>query len=499
MSIQAALSSALSSLAAEQRQSAILANNIANANTPGYVRRELPRSERLVAGSGIGVSTGATTRAADTALAAASRAADASEAYALRMQTSLEAYNSAIGQPADARSLSSRLGAFREAMTTLSSAPDNAVAQSQALAAAQDLVGTLHDLDGAVSEARSNADLDIAKDVDAVNTALDSLAEVDRQMAQASARGASTAEYEDRRDTLLADLGAKLPVRVYDNGPGQLVLMTEGGTTIYDSTTVHRLSFTQSPAIPAEARYPAQLSGITVEGQALRLSDSGSIAASLKLRDETLPQFSDMLDQVAGRLVDAFQEADPTLGGTPGGTPPREFGLFTRDGLAGWDPGDPDAVPPRAGSAVLGLAREIAINPKADPEQGGGELWRLRTGMGAAGEGLATDNSVILGALDAIDADRAYTKSSGLPGTMTLSEAAAQSVGLMQGARATWTDRAETRSSLALEARQDLTNKTAVNVDEELQRLLLVQQTYSASVQVIKAVGSMLDELTQIR
>nr|WP_235913905.1 flagellar basal body rod C-terminal domain-containing protein [Pseudoroseomonas coralli] len=69
----------------------------------------------------------------------------------------------------------------------------------------------------------------------------------------------------------------------------------------------------------------------------------------------------------------------------------------------------------------------------------------------------------------------------------------------MQGTRAVWTDRAETRSSLALEARQDLTNKTAVNVDDELQRLLLVQQTYSASVQVIKAASSMLDELTQIR
>jgi len=485
MSIQGALSNALSSLAAEQRQSMILANNIANANTPGYVRREMPRSERLVAGVGAGVSTGATTRAADAALAATSRAADASEAYALRMQTTLEAYTGAIGQPADARSLSSRLGAFREAMTTLSSAADNTVAQSQALSAAQDLVDTLHAMDGAVSAARTQADLGIARDVAAVNTALDRLAEVDRGMAQASARGASTAEYEDQRDTLLAEISAKLPVRVHDNGPGRLVLMTEGGSTIYDSTTVHHLDFTHTASIPTEARYPAQLSGITVGGQPLRLSDSGSIAASLKLRDETLPQFADMLDQVAGRLVDAFQEADPTLGSAT----PKPFGLFTRPTEASWDP---------ASSPVLGLARDIAINPAADPERGGA-LWHLRTGMNAGSEGLATDNGFILGALDAMDADRGYAAASGLPGSMTLSEAASQSVGLMQGARAVWTDRAETRSSLALEARQDLTNKTAVNIDDELQRLLLVQQTYSASVQVIKAAGSMLDELTQIR
>lgn len=485
MSIHGALSNALSSLAAEQRQSMILANNIANANTPGYVRREMPRSERLVAGVGSGVTTGATTRAADAALAATSRAADASEAYALRMQKTLEAYNAVIGQPSDTRSLSSRLGAFREAMTTLSSAPDNAVAQSQALSAAQDLVDTLHKMDLAVSDARTQADLDIANDVEAVNTALDRLAEVDRNMAQASARGASTAEYEDQRDTLLAEISTRLPVRVYDNGPGRLILMTEGGSTIYDSTTVHHLQFEHTPSIPTEARHPAQLSGITVGGQPLRLSESGSIAASMTLRDETLPQFADILDQVAGRLVDAFQEADPTLGSTT----PKPFGLFTRPTEASWDP---------ASSSVLGLARDIIINPAADPDQGGA-LWHLRDGMGAAGAGLASDNSFILAALDAMETDRSYTTTLGLPGSMTLSEAASQSVGRMQGLRAVWTDRAETRSSLALEARQDLTNATAVNIDDELQRLLLVQQTYSASVQVIQAASRMLDELVQIR
>ncbi|MFC7611551.1 flagellar basal body protein [Teichococcus aestuarii] len=131
MSIQAALSNALSSLAAEQRQSSILANNIANANTSGYVRREMPRSERLVAGVGAGVTAGTTQRMGDAALAAASRVADGLEGYAKRMKEALETYNSTVGQPSDDRSLSSKLGAFEEALTTLSSAPDNAVAQSR--------------------------------------------------------------------------------------------------------------------------------------------------------------------------------------------------------------------------------------------------------------------------------------------------------------------------------------------------------------------------------
>ncbi|MDQ1077561.1 flagellar hook-associated protein FlgK [Pseudoroseomonas cervicalis] len=483
MSISAALSNALSSLAAEQRQAAILSNNIANASTPGYVRRDMPRSERLVAGTGSGVNTDVTQRLGDAALAAASRSADASEAYAQQLQEGLEAYNALIGQPSDARSLSSRLGAFQTAMTTLSSAPDNAVAQSQALEAARDLVDALHDADAAVAKARSEADLQVSRDVEGLNSAFDQLAEIDRKLALASARGGSTAEYEDRRDVLLAEIGKTIPIRIFDNGPGHLLVMSDGGNTLYDSTVVHRLDFTHSPVIQAEQRHPAALSAVTVDGQALRISDTGSLAGALRLRDDTLPKFVDMLDQVAVRLIESFQDADPTLTG-------NQAGLFTDAGAANWD--GSGGYP-----TFVGMARKIELNAAVDPEQGG-QLWRMRTGVNATAQGNAGDNTHIIAALDAMNASRAYDSSTGLPASMTLSQAASQSIGLMQGERAVWSDRAETRGRLAAEAREELSNKTAVNVDEELQRLLLVQQTYSASVQIIQAATRMLDELSTI-
>ncbi|WP_120010419.1 flagellar hook-associated protein FlgK [Teichococcus vastitatis] len=494
MSLQAALSTALSSLAAEQRQSALIANNIANANTEGYVRRDLPRSESLVGGTGAGVSTGTVKRATDAALAAASRTASANEAYAGTLQGLLEAYTAKIGQGSDERSISHRLGAFQTAMTTLSAEPSNAVAQSQALSSAQDLVASLHDMTAAVSTARSDADLSVARDVDAVNSALDSLAEIDRQMAYASARGASTAEFEDKRDTLIAKIGAVVPLRVFDNGPGQLILMSDGGNTLYDSTTVHHLSFTHTPGIPAESGSTG-LSQVTVDGQALRSSESGSIAAALTLRDKTLPGFNDMLDQVATQLANAFQSADGTLTGGVAGLFVDPLKKNAADALV-WDQvkgGD-------AGYPVSGMASRIAINPDADPEAGG-DLWRMRTGLDPAvtDSGNASDNSWILSALNAMDAARDYATDTGLPSKMSLSQAASQSAGLMQSERAVWTDRATSRSALALQAKEELTNKTAVNIDEELQRLMLVQQTYSASVQIIQAAAKMLEELSQIR
>ncbi|MBO1076048.1 flagellar hook-associated protein FlgK [Roseomonas marmotae] len=497
MSLQAALSAALTSLAAEQRASSVIANNVANVQTPGFVRRDLPRSENLVGGTGSGVATGVVQRAADTVLATASRAANGAEAFAGRLQSLLASYTSVIGQPADERSLSSRLGAFQEAMTALSAAPNDAVVQGEALAAAQDLVDSFHDMDAAISRSRTEADFGVARDVDAVNTALRDLQEVERQRALAAARGASTAENEDKRDTLLADIAVRLPIRVHDNGPGRLLVMTDGGNTLFDSGNPRALAFSHTPQIASDIRrhgsapYTDGLSDITVGGMVLRVSDSGSIAAGLKLRDEVMPRFADMLDQVAGRLAESFQEADPSLGA-------GQAGLFTRDGAAGFDPAAP----------AVGMARLIGINALVDPDQVAdpstappslGQLWRMRDGMGAVVEGSTSDNRIILGWLDALGRNRDYDSGTGLPGSMGLPQAASQVVGLMQSERGTWTDRAITRASIALQARQDLTNKTAVSVDEELQRLLMVQQTYSASVQVIQAAAKMLDELGSLR
>ncbi|MBK1659948.1 flagellar hook-associated protein FlgK [Paracraurococcus ruber] len=484
MTIQGALLTALSSLAAEQRQAAVIANNVANANTAGYVRRALPRSEQLTGGQGTGVDTQATQRLGDEVLAAAARASGADAAYGQRMADMLAQFTTAVGQPSDARSLSTAIGNFRAALTALSASPDNAVAQNSAVESAKSLVDAFHRMDRAVSDARTAADLAVSRDVDAVNTALGRLVQVDQEMAKADARGDSLAEYQDQRDLLLADISKSVPVTIHDGGPGRLVLTTDKGQTLYDSGTVHRLSFTGTPAIPSEIRAATGgLSGVTVDGTRLRSSSSGSVAAGLKLRDDTLPRYADMLDQIAGNLMQASQQADPTVSGT------AAAGLFSTNGSASLGPLYPTA----------GLARTIGLNPKADPDQATGLVSRIRDGMGSTGTGNAADNSGILALLGAMETSRPYSPLTGLSASLSLADAAAQSAGLMQADRSSWADRAQTRQALDLQAQQNLTNKTSVNVDEELQRLLLVQQTHSASVQVIQTASHMLDDLIGLR
>lgn len=476
MTIQGALLNALSSMAAEQAQAQLIANNIANASTPGYVRRTLPRSQAMIGHEGQGVAIGVTQRAGDALLEASSRAANSDQGYGKAMTTGLSAYVQTVGQPSSSQSLPSMVGAFQSAMTALSTTPADAVTQSQAVSAAQDLTDTIHGLDAAVSTARVNADLAVSQDVDAVNISLNELAKVEYDYARAAARGESTATYEDQRATILSDLSARLPVKTFGSGPNSLIVKTDQGTTLFDSGKVHALVFSHTAVIGSTAT--GGLSSVTVDGQVLRSSQTGSIAANLELRDTTLPRYGQMLDQIAGNLIGNFQSADPTATGT-GAT--RLAGLFTNGTATTFD----------ASASPTGLAATITVNARVTAD-----VSRIRDGANATVAGPASDNSIILAGLNAMDRNSTYTAP--LPSALNLSNAAAQAVGLMQSDNSSWVIRAGNRTAAATQASANLANGTGVSVDEEMQKLLLVQQTYSASAQVIQAAAKMLDILNSL-
>jgi len=85
-----------------------------------------------------------------------------------------------------------------------------------------------------------------------------------------------------------------------------------------------------------------------------------------------------------------------------------------------------------------------------------------------------------------------------MPGSATLTVAASQAVGMQQTAQATWTANNTSRTQQAQAAQTSLSNATGVNVDDELQRLIVVQNTYAATTQVIEAAAKMLDQLNQL-
>jgi flagellar hook-associated protein 1 FlgK len=488
MSIQGAMSSALSSLNVLGQQTNLISNNIANANTPDYAQERISQSEFYGNGISGGVVAGAVTVLANDAATAVANQASSSAAYGLQMSNALTAYTTAIGQPSDASSLSSQLSAFTTALTTLSAAPSDATAQSGAVTAAQGLTSTFNSLSATISSQRVQADQAVAAGVSSVNNTLAQLAQNETARQIAAANGQSTASFVNQRAQLLSTLSSALPIKVQPTANGGISVSTDGGTTLYDGK-VHQLSFTATPVIPSNMRVTANasdgliagLSQVTVDGSPIATSQSGSIAANLQLRDVTLTGFSDQLDTLAANLIATFQNADPTVS-------VGQTGLFTAGG---------SALNTTNAASITGLAGTITVNPLLDPSQNGNPSL-VSTGVHATTAGAASSSTTIIGFLNALQSSHSVSSVSGLPPANSLSDAVSQVFGQQQSLSSMWSSLNTSRTQQATDAQTALSNQTGVSVDDQMQRLLIVQQTYQASAEVIQTASSMLNSLLSI-
>lgn len=475
MGITSALNNANSGLAASARAVQVVSANIANALTPGYAARRLDLSAAVLGGTGGGVRVDGVTRLVDPILLGLQRDAgasvasgDATAAFWQRLETSL-------GQPGEG--LSAALSAFDAALIAASERPDLTSRLAAVVDSAGALAARLGAVEDTVQQLRTEADHSIARDVRSLNEGLARVDTLNDQIVKLRMSGQATEGLEDERQALISDLSAIVPLREYARENGRVMLYSAAGELLLDSEPAE-LGFSPAAAIDASLSAGAGLSGLTINGRAIATGPTGplgggSLGAGFSLRDVAGPEAQARLDAFAADLIVRFSDpaTDPTLAGG--------VGLFTDAGSA--DSGQP------------GLAGRLAVNAAVDPTAGG-VLWRLRDGIGATAPGPVGDVTRINALLAALD--RTVAAGPGAP----LQDVAANLGDLLtavsrdrQGAEDAQTS-ARTRHDTFTEAML----AQGVDTDSEMQRLLLIEESYAANARVIQTADAMLRTLLEI-
>lgn len=487
MSISGALQSALSGLTANSRQLAVTSDNLANALTKGYGVREVGLTSRGGAG---GVRVTDVSRALDPELTALRREADGAAAEAETRADGAARLATAFGElGGNVPGLYDKAEAFQSALRALADTPESTPRQAALLDAATDLAEGFNDASDTAARLRAEADGEIGFLVNRVNLATAEVAELNRLIVRAEAGGRDTASLSDRRETLIDEIAATLPVRVYTQDNGAIELRTAEGALLVGARA-REIAFTPTPTIGPEMVYDngaGALSGLTVGttnitpgSTGAQAVSGGALAGLFALRDEVVPAFTAGLDGAAAEL--ATRLADPALDAT---LAPGDPGLFTDGGAA-------LASPPAAG-----LAGRLAVNAAVDPDAGGA-LWRLRDGLGAAAEGPVSNDTVPRALAEAL------ARAAPAPGVAAAPEALSFSDRLAALGESFSTDRvaADAARSSAETSRNALASDEAarlgVDTDRELQALIAIEQAYAANAQVIRTAEAMLDELRRI-
>ena len=300
MTLSSIISIANSGLRTAERAMNVVSDNIANVNTPGYVRKiaeQVPVAQNLDGG---GVMISQIARAANRFLQQASLGAQADSGSADIQSSYYDQAQSLFGDPSSDTSFFSGLDNIFSAFGALAASP-SATMSSQALSQVSDFFNSASSIDSGLKSLSTQADSQISSDVEQANQLLSQINQLNDEISRATVAGKDTTGSQNQQSALVDQLSKLMDVQVSARTPAGvtvrasdgLLLAGDGAATLRYDTSGPTGQLMVTPPGGSEQAYGSRLT-------------SGELEGLLSFRNTGLPgltnQLSELTSQAATRL-----------------------------------------------------------------------------------------------------------------------------------------------------------------------------------------------------
>lgn len=306
MGLSATLSLAANGLKVSQEATQLVGANIASATSDGYTKKNLSVMD-LQSGFGVVGFQTVVTRAFDQQLYDQLVGSTASTAYLDTKNTYAAQIDTLMGTTANGATLSTALSNFSSDMQSLASQPSDTAAQTQAINSATALVKSLNSMATQTKAMQTAVEGDIDEAVTSINDLTTQIAKLNTQIVSYKTQGLDATNLEDSRDSAILKLSSYMDIQVKGSDDGSVRIMTNEALTLVDNArpTLLKRDLAGTLVVANDG-----IGKVDVLG--LGLVTTGSLAALYELRDTTLPQLQNQLDQVAETLARAMSDVTTT-------------------------------------------------------------------------------------------------------------------------------------------------------------------------------------------
>ncbi|MCL6454456.1 MAG: flagellar hook-associated protein FlgK [Alicyclobacillus sp.] len=277
------LDTAVQGILLNQAQLDVTANNVDNASTPGYSRQtgnvvsmpylSVPGEGPISTQLGTGAQVASVTRIRNAFLDTQYRQANSALGQWTVMQTTMNQVSSILDEPSNT-GLSTMMQNFWSAWSQLGSNPGNLSAAQQLQQNAVTLTDTLNQMGNQYNQLTSDLNTQLNATITQVNTDLATLANLNGQIAAATAAGSHPNDLMDQRDLLLDQLSnlVDISTTTASDGTMSLTIGTNGSPAVVGSTVKQELvpDGGQASSSSVTAIYPSS----TTSGQIRGIEDS---------------------------------------------------------------------------------------------------------------------------------------------------------------------------------------------------------------------------------
>ena len=434
--------------------------NIANAETPGFHRREvvLATADPVREGGlylGRGVDVAGTRRMVDEMLGRRVLTAQADARSAGRRSEILGQAEAVFGD-VEGQGISPALDELFAAFDLLGAMPQDLQARENALQAAEGVAAQVRGRALEVRQIRESLDSSLETGTASVNTLVDQIADLNKKIVE---NPGAQDDLFDQRDKALAELGQYVGFRVTGHDDGTVTLSNSDGFTFVQQNVAHHLSVQRGTDGLGHV-YGTDGSG---QRDLTARIDGGAIGGTLKARDVDLKATTDGLDAFAFGFANAVNAVHAA-----------GFGLDSVNGRNLFAP------PAAQAGAAEALAVDAALIGRSD---------RLAAALDPALLPGDNRNAMALAALRDSAVVNGQAPSASIRSVLTRLGTSVHEAQI-----------ASTAMDATAQKLTDLEQSVSgVSLDEEMVALIRFRESYQAASQVIKTADEMLGELLALK
>lgn len=305
MSLTMTMKTATSGLIAAQTAIRTVSDNIANVNTPGYVRKTTDQSQLALNSQGAGVRVDGVVRAADQYLQLASLNASSEAGRWDEVSRYLDNAQSLFGDPSGDNFFFSRLDSIWTTFAQAADDPTSPVRRSQVMSALDDFMDEAGRINGQIEEISRTVDGQITSNVDRINGLLKEIETLNGDIMRGKGMGADTSGSENIQSGLLDELSTLMNIQVGPRSKGGVMVRTPEGQVLAGDGAAKLSLNAVSGTLGYITAEPADGTGrpkiVEVTG--------GSLGGLLELRNSRLPAMRDQLGEFMSRAADEINRA----------------------------------------------------------------------------------------------------------------------------------------------------------------------------------------------
>lgn len=309
MSLFSSIQMARNTLRSNEIALQVVGQNIANANTPGYIREELllsPAPTQRVGGLllGLGVRVDSVVQVLDNFLEERLRGSVSEEAGAATTQGTYSQLENYLGGLKDT-DLSASMVKFFNSISEVLNQPDSTTVRNLSVLQGETLTGDVQQLATRVSQLRDDVNTRIANTGDEINGLVEQIRSLNVQIANMEGGNVARSDavgLRDQRLDALESLAKIIDIRVVEQASGGVTVYTGGDYLVFDGVArkVDVIKNSDQGFVKNDIRI--------VESQSLLAPAAGQLRGLLDSRDTVLTGFLDKIDSFSRTLAFEFNK-----------------------------------------------------------------------------------------------------------------------------------------------------------------------------------------------